>query len=146
MRKVISDTSCLIVLSNIGQLVLLRDVYGCVTITEEVAEEFREPLPGWIEVSAVKDPVKTMLIAKSLDRGEASTLALAMEQENALVILDDGKARQFAEGCNITFTGTLGVIMKAKEMGYLTDIKKIIADFRRCGFRIPNNLENILFD
>jgi len=46
MRKVISNTSCLIALSNIQELNLLEKVYGEIYITPEVATEFGETLPG----------------------------------------------------------------------------------------------------
>ena len=51
---IISDTSCLIALSNIGKLHILKDLYQEVTITNEVQNEFGEPLPGWIIVKNVK--------------------------------------------------------------------------------------------
>ena len=40
MRKVICNTSCLIALSNIGRLGLLKDIYGSVFITEMVSKFF----------------------------------------------------------------------------------------------------------
>jgi len=51
MRNVIiADTSCLIILFKIGELDLLRQLYGKVFITREVAFEFKQPLPDWIEM------------------------------------------------------------------------------------------------
>lgn len=146
MRNVISNTSCLIALSNIGKLDLLHDVYGSILITNEVALEFGEPLPEWINVTAVKDKIKTRLIANTLDIGESSTIALALEHEDVLVILDDGKARRFAKGLGLVFTGTLGVVVKAKNLGFNIDLKIVIEDFRYAGFRIPNNIEAILLE
>lgn len=146
MREVISNTSCLIVLSNIGKLELLREVYGYVLVTDEVALEFGEPLPEWVRVTTVKDHTKTRLIANTLDLGESSTIALALEQTDSLMILDDGKARRFAKGLALTFTGTLGVVVKAKQMGLDIDLKAVIADFRRVGFRIPSDIESVLLE
>ena len=144
MRSVISNTSCLIVLSNIGRLDLLRAVYSTVLITDEVLVEFGEAIPKWIIATSVKDKTKTMLISNSLDKGEASTIALALEQEDSLLILDDGKARHFAEGLNLALTGTLGVVVKAKKMGIIDDIAEIIAELRSAGFRLPNDIESVL--
>jgi predicted nucleic acid-binding protein len=45
---IISDTSCLIIFSKIGQLEILQKVYDNVITTPEVAEEFSEDLPDWI--------------------------------------------------------------------------------------------------
>jgi predicted nucleic acid-binding protein len=97
MRKVISNTSCLIALSNIGRLTILRDLYDSIMVTPEVSAEFAETLPGWISVTPVGDSAKTKLIHGTLDLGESSSIALAMESENTLLILDDGKARRFAK-------------------------------------------------
>jgi len=146
MRKVISNTSCLIVLSNIGKLDLLKDVYGVIFITEEVAQEFGDFIPEWINVTAVKDQTKTKLITKTLDIGEASTIALAMEHDDTLVILDDKKARRYAKGIDITFTGSLGVIVKAKQIGLSVDIGEILSDFKRLNFRMPPDIERILME
>jgi predicted nucleic acid-binding protein len=48
MPNVVSDTSCLIALSNIGLLEILQSIYGSVSITPEVAQEFGENLPDWM--------------------------------------------------------------------------------------------------
>jgi len=50
MPNYISNTSCLIVLSNIGLLDILQKMYGQITICQEVAEEFGEELPNWIKI------------------------------------------------------------------------------------------------
>jgi len=51
---IISDTSCLIALSNIDQLELLNKVFGRVTVTPEVLDEFtkkyNEKIPEWIDI------------------------------------------------------------------------------------------------
>jgi predicted nucleic acid-binding protein len=146
MPKIISNTSCLIALSNIGKLALLHDIYGTVIITPEVAREFREALPEWILVVPVSDSHKTKLIEKTLDLGEASTIALAMETDGALLILDDGKARRFAKSIGLRMTGTLGVTVKAYKSGLISDLGEIIAAFRQHGFRIPNEIEAALLD
>jgi predicted nucleic acid-binding protein len=145
MRKAISNTSCLIALSNIGRLAILRDLYGSVTITPEVGAEFFETLPDWIVVIPVGDPDKTKLIRGTLDLGESSSIALAMESEDALLILDDGKARRFAKNMGLTLTGTVGVVIKAKQLGLITeDVSTVLAEFRKHGFRIPLDIEKSL--
>ena len=144
MRKVISNTSCLIALSNIGRLEVLRGLYGTILITSEVAGEFGEMLPEWISVVPVADPSKTKLIQQTLDLGESSTIALAIETADSLLILDDGKARRFAKNMGLTMTGTLGVIVKASQVGLIEDVATVIAEFRQNGFRIPPDIEKEL--
>jgi predicted nucleic acid-binding protein len=145
MRKVISNTGCLIALSNIGRLTLLRDLYGSVTITPEVRVEFGEELPDWISVTSVGDSSKTKLIQNTLDLRESGSIALAVESGNALLILDDGKARRFAKGLGLTLTGTLGVVVKAKQLGLISeDISSVLTEFRQRGFRMPPEIEKAL--
>ncbi len=57
-----------------------------------------------------------------VDRGEASALALAKEVELPLLIIDDLKARKLAAKLNLKYTGTIGVIHKAKQMGVIEKI------------------------
>ena len=145
MRRVISNTSCLIALSNIGRLEVLQKLYGTIIITPEVRMEFGDALPDWIFVLPVSDPSRTKLIQSTLDLGESSSIALATESDNPLLILDDGKARQFAKGMGLTLTGTLGVVIKAKQSSLITeDIADILSAFRQHGFHMPPAIEEEL--
>jgi len=96
-KTIISDTSCFIVLQNIGELDLLHKVYGEVLTTAIVAEEFGEDLPEWVKIESPKDKIKQTLLELQVDKGEASAIALALETEPATIILDDQKARKVAE-------------------------------------------------
>jgi predicted nucleic acid-binding protein len=143
-KIIISDTSCLIVLTNIGRLDILQKLCHTVTITPEVAKEFGEPLPDWITVIPVKDTKKTEAFRQILDRGESSAIALAFEISNSLLILDDKQARSFAKNLGLEITGTLGLLRSAHQRGLITDIGKVIEDLKRCKFRIPADVEQYL--
>lgn len=86
---VISDASCLIVLSKIGELELLYLLYGQVYTTPEIEREFGEDLPSWIIVETVQDKACQKSLETTLDVGEASAIALAIQKTDSLVILDD---------------------------------------------------------
>jgi len=105
-KAIISDTSCFIILTNIGELALLRRVYGQIVTTPEIAAEFGELLPEWVEIAEVKDKYRQTILELQIDRGESSAIALALETPNSTVILDDYKARKIAERLGITLTGT----------------------------------------
>ena len=55
----------------------------------------------------------------SLDQGEAEVLALALERSTRLVVLDEWKARVLAGRLNLPLTGTLGLLLSAKEVGLI---------------------------
>ena len=57
-KIIISDTSCLIALENIGLLSILKELYGEVLITTEVKNEFGQKLPDWIITIQVQDKTK----------------------------------------------------------------------------------------
>ena len=141
MRKmVISDTSCLILFHKIGELELLRKVYGSVTTTPEVAEEFGYVLPDWMSIEGVKDKKYQEFLETQIDWGEASAVALAKEMEDPVLLLDDLKARKLALKLNLKVTGTLGVIHKAKQIGVLENVKPIIKKLLATNFRISENI------
>ena len=140
-KTIISDTSCLIVLTNIGELDLLHRVYGEIVTTIDIAIEYGETLPDWIEIISVKDKLKQQLLEMQIDKGESSAIALALETPNSTVILDDFKARKIAERLGINFTGTLGVIIKAKIAGVIPSIKPLLKKIKQTDFRLSNEIE-----
>ena len=143
-KIVISDTSCLILLHKIGELDLLQKVYDSVSTTPEVAQEFQEQLPDWVNIESVKDKKYQEFLATQIDWGEASAIALAKEMESPLLLLDDLKARKLATKLNLKFTGTLGVINKAKQMGAIEKVKPLIEKLQATNFRISENIINEL--
>ncbi|GHU83658.1 hypothetical protein FACS189468_8960 [Spirochaetia bacterium] len=142
-KLVISDTSCLIGLTNIGKLDVLNELYGTVLVTPEVAQEYALTLPEWITVKAVTDSQKTITFNEVIDLGESSAIALATELENVLVIIDERRARKIAIGLGLEITGTLGLLIRAYEQGFIEEIEETIADLRRVHFRLPDNAESL---
>jgi predicted nucleic acid-binding protein len=84
-------------------------------------------LPEWVEIIAVKDINKHRLFEPQIDKGEASAMALALETENALLIIDDYKARKLAHTLNVNYTETIGIIIPAKQKGIIDSIKPVLA-------------------
>ena len=140
-KPIISDTSCFILLSNIGELNLLRLLYKQIITTTEIAQEFGENLPDWVEVVSVSDKTKQELLEMQVDKGEASAIALALESENPFLIIDDNKARKLAHNLKINHTGTIGVIIAAKRKGIIESIKPILEKIKATNFRISADLE-----
>jgi predicted nucleic acid-binding protein len=114
---IIADTSCLIVLSTIGELDLLEKVFGTVTITEQVSQEYKEKLPDWIKIRKAPERLLKALTA-TVDVGEASSISLALEvKDDCLLLMDDLRARKFAKNLGLKVIGTLGIIAKAQKEG-----------------------------
>lgn len=127
MREVICDTSPFQYLHQLELLHLLPALAGRVIVPPAVVDELAVgrangvALPDlealdWIHV---RRPLGTgvLPLINDLGRGEASVLALALEAEDAVVILDDGLARKVAEAIGLRLTGTLGILLDAKRAG-----------------------------
>jgi hypothetical protein len=71
-KAIISDTSCFIILTNIGELELLHKVYGQIITTPEIVAEFGEMLPEWVEIAEVTDKYRQRLLELQIDKGESS--------------------------------------------------------------------------
>lgn len=140
-RTIISDTSCFIVLTTINQLDLLQKVYGKITTTIEVLNEYGEPLPDWVEIEKAKDNYRQQLLEMQIDTGEASAMALALETPDSTIIIDDYRARKIAEKLKLNYTGTIGVIIKAKLKGVIPSIKPILAKIKQTDFRLGIDVE-----
>jgi predicted nucleic acid-binding protein len=143
-KLIISDTSCLIAFANIGRFELLHDLCCTVIVTPEVAVEYKDPLPEWIQITKVRDSSKTKSLNAFLGIGESSVIALALETENALIILDDKKARGYAQSLGLNIIGILGLLIQAYKQGLIDDIDEALAALRATGFRLPADIAQYL--
>ena len=140
-KTIISDTSCFIILANIGELEILHKVYGQIVTTVDIATEYGEVLPKWVEIVTVKDKYRQQLLEMQIDKGESSAIALALETPDSTIILDDYKARKIANQLGLIFTGTIGVIIKAKLNGIIPSIKPLLEKIKQTDFRISAEIE-----
>ena len=125
-KTIISDTSCLILLSKISELDLLHRTYGQIFTTPEVANEYQLELPNWITLQSPQNKSKQKELEQLVDKGEASAIALALETPDCLLIIDDMKGRKTASELGIEITGTIGIIIKAKEKAIIPFVKPIL--------------------
>jgi len=134
--RVIPDTSCLILLKKIGALELLIDLYSEVLVTEVVLKEYKHPLPISHSKISLQDPKFFTLLCHQIDPGEASVIALASQEKDCLMILDDLKGRKVASILKLEFTGTLGLLVKAKRSGFISEIKPFVKKLIKSGIRV----------
>ncbi len=137
---IIADTSCFVLLDKTALLPVLRDLYGTVTTTRKVAEEFGLPLPDFITIESPASADVLTVLETQVDAGEASALALALEKDSATLILDDLKARKLARELHLSVTGTLGVLLKAKQAGFINALAPVLLQIQETNFRISPSL------
>jgi len=149
-RTIVVNTTPIIALALIGQLELLRHLYGEVVIPPAVEAEVLAGDPGstgaaelqrahWIQTVSMQDPRRADLLS-DLDRGEAEVIALAQELNAELVIIDERLARRHAKRLGLTLTGTLGVLLKAKERGLVPAVGPLMDQLRQVGIWLDDVL------
>lgn len=151
---VISDTTPLNYLVLIGQQQLLARLFERVIIpqavwTELQAEGTPESVrawvanqPNWLEVRQANLPADAALAL--LDHGEREAILLAQELNADLLLMDDKDGRLEAARRNLAIVGTLGVLDKAAERGWL-DLPNALAHLQQTSFRAaPMLLDSLL--
>ena len=63
-----------------------------------------------------------------LHEGEVEVMILSLEQDADLVVIDDANAKKHAKYLNLNVTGTLGILIKAKQKGYINELKPILEE------------------
>ena len=143
-KIVIADTSCLILLYKIDELDILNALFEEIYITEDIAKEFGNKLPQWINIKKSKDQHYKKVLEMEVDEGEASALALYFDLSNVILVLDDYKARKTAEKLDLNYTGTFGILLRAKKLGIIKELKPITEKIKTTNFRFSDELFHLL--
>lgn len=149
-RVVISNTSPIIYLHRVGLLDLFSKLYGKILIPSGVHEEILEgtrrgaELPDigslpWVEVRALVSKALLPAIA-DLGKGEAEVIGLGKECGSALLIIDDHLGREIAKFCGLDFTGTLGVLLKARQQSHISALAPVLSALQQAGFWLDQDL------
>lgn len=149
---VVSDASPLISLAVVGHLDLLRQLYSVVLIPEAVhceAIDVDEDAPGvadlvsapWIRVRAVRDRSLVEALTLKLDPGEAEAIALSVENQAGLLLMDERRGRMAATRLGCRVVGVMGVLLEAKAQGYLAALRPVLeALTTQAGFHVSTTL------
>ena len=154
---VISDASPIVNLARIESLHLLPDLYDTVVLPEAVWTEIvvdGEGQPGaravqsatWIERQAVANRDLVRALRRDLDKGEAEAVALAVETEDVLLLMDERLGRETADHFDLACVGLIGVLIEAKENEHADALRPYLQALRNeAGFWIGSALrEEIL--
>ena len=146
---VVSDTSAITALLQVGREALLRDLYGEVLIPETVRMELLQThslLPSFIRSARVQSTAEVQRLATELDLGESEAIALAKELNADLLLIDELEGRRVAFREGLNFIGLLGVIVQAKRPGLVVSVRQIISDLEAmAGFRLSDEIKAVAF-
>ncbi|MBW4547853.1 MAG: DUF3368 domain-containing protein [Symplocastrum torsivum CPER-KK1] len=148
---VVSDTTPLSELAKVGQLNLLRDIFGQVIIPEEVYNEVTtgtHPAVSavqsatWIEVRSITNAENVPILQDGiqLDLGECAAIILAEELGVDQLLIDDLAARRVALSRNLPVIGTIGTLLLAKDQGLIPSVKEVLDALIAQGKRISQQL------
>jgi len=149
---VVSNTSPLTNLAAIGQLDMIRQLYGQLHIPIGVWNELNAngvAWPGrdevmessWISRERVKDIHLVNVLRNDLDRGEAETIALAVEIHADLVLLDEKEGRRIAQRLGLRVSGVVGLLVLAKSQGKLKEVRPYLDALREvAGFYLSDSV------
>jgi hypothetical protein len=76
------------------------------------------------------------LLSAQIDMGEAAVIQTALDEAHDAVILDDLKARRIAQTLGLQVTGTLGILLQAKQSGLLPSVRAVITILEKRGMWI----------
>jgi len=138
-ERAVTNSTCLIGLERISKTELLPQVFTTVFAPPMVVTEIRSYL-SWLRVQPVQNTATIASLKTQMDPGEAETIALAMELGNVTLILDDKKARRVALEIGLRVTGTLGILLRAKSLGVINEIKPLLGELLQADFRLSDRL------
>ena len=131
------DTSCLIGLAQVQLVSLPLQLYTEVMLPPAVHAEYGD-LPAGYVARSPRDRTLVQSLCLQLGCGEAEVIALGLELvqggEWCEVILDDLQARQVALDLNLHVVGTIGLLVRAKQGGYIDSVRTVLEQLRASGF------------
>ena len=146
---VVSDTSAITALLQIGQVELLSALYGDVFIPEAVRDELTatyKKLPAFIRVVPIADSAYCARLLKELHAGEAEAIVLAKEIKADNLLMDELDGRRVATREGVHVIGLLGVILEAKLRGLIPSAIKISERLEReANFHVTDFIKKIIF-
>ncbi|RLD65082.1 MAG: DUF3368 domain-containing protein [Bacteroidetes bacterium] len=162
MIKAIVNASPLIALSIIRQFNLLKQIFNEIYIPKAVADEIlaaeskkhfavnelKQAINNDIfKVYTVKDSKFVGKLFGKLHKGELEVIVGAKELDVDFAVIDEIAARRLAKILGVDTIGTIGILMLAKEKGYIPHLKPLLLELKSNKFRLSDKLmKKILLD
>jgi len=132
MKLVIADTGALISLGLIGNYDLIEKVFGDFYIANAVWEELQKyDNPEFDKALMISFKIRVLKIKSKnylsliTDYGESESIILYEELHADFLLIDDNKARIIAESLDVNCIGSIGLLIKAKQLGYIKELQPL---------------------
>jgi predicted nucleic acid-binding protein len=149
---IVSNTTPLIGLAILKRFELLQQLFDEIYIAQAVYDEavvgdreiggakYEILSAHWIHTVKIKDRLAVEVLLDELDLGESETIVLAREINADWVLMDEKKGRRKLDQLGLRKIGTVGILLKAKEVGLLSIIRPELEKLRNKGFSLSNSL------
>ena len=150
-RDIVVNTGPLISLAAAGHLGLLRSLFRRIVVPAEVEEEIAAG--GSAQFACAEFNAATWLdrrkspavlppyLLTTLDRGEASVIALALAEKIPTVCIDETVGRRVARLHGLAVTGSIGILIQARQQGLPVSVRNSVARMRQHGIWLSPALE-----
>ena len=142
---IIGDSSALIALSVIDKLELLEKLYTKLYVPQAVYDEVTQigrpqsdKLKQFLQ-SKVR-VVDLNLTKLGLGLGELEAITLYKELNAEVLLIDDNRAKKYAILNDVKVIGSLGVLIKSKEEGYIQKVKPFLESISKSEVYISDKL------
>src|SRR5688572_29836114 len=125
---VVSDTTAITSLLQIGQCDLLAKLYREVLMPQAVSNELlvaHPILPAFLRVGTVRRQADVQRLQTDIDVGEAEAIILAKETAADLLLIDENEGRRVALREGLKIIGLLGVLVQAKRSGLISSVREL---------------------
>lgn len=156
MDRAISNTSPLLYLYRVGALTWAQTLFSEIWIPPAVVEELREgarkgydvPDPERLDWIVIVEPrsVPSEWLSLDLGAGELAAMALALENPDRIVLLDDGLARRIGQAAGLNVWGTLRVLLEAKARGLTGSLSPLLDQLEAEGMWISRDIRERILD
>lgn len=147
---VINTAPLISLVAAVGDLTLLQSLYDQVLVPFEVCQEI---LAGGSNGFAVaefeaafwlekwQNPLNiSPLLLNSLDLGEAAVIQLAMNENIKTVCIDETAGRRVTRLSGLSLTGSIGILLRAKQQGYVISMEEAIQRMTNRGIRLSETV------
>ena len=146
---IIADTGAIISLGHVNKIDLIEKVFGECFIAHAVWDELMNYEHPDLKVEIFDKLKEKVVKIKSknnlsiiMDYGESESVILYEELQADYFLIDDNKARVVAESLNVNCIGSLGLLIKAKQKGYIKELKPIFEKWLSSGRYFSYDLLN----
>lgn len=148
--KLVVNASPIISLAKIGCADFLAELFDQVVIPEGVFEEItahkeHDRAIEWLKAQDYRATVRSIEVPAiisewNLGKGESQVIAFAFQNKDFTAAIDDKAAKKCAEVFNISISGTIAIIIKARKRGLTRQVEPLLLELRSNGFRVSENI------